>query len=88
MKIKPEFQKLMALVDQWSQWTYKGKHYVVMTVTPGMLSQDAEVDEWCPTVIYTTMMEHAKNAVHNTGIDYRFARPITEFVRKFEKVNF
>jgi len=87
--MKPEYEGLMRTVTQWSRWEYKDKQYTIMTVTPGMLSQDAEIDEWCPTVIYTCYTDKVqvgKGETYVASMDLRFARPLTEFVRKFKKV--
>ena len=84
--MKPEFEGPLRNVTQWSRWEYKGKTYQVMTTTPGLLSQDAELDEWAPTVIYTVWNNKASHETYVATMDLRFARPITEFSRKFKKV--
>lgn len=84
--MKPEYDGLLRNITQWSRWEYKGKTYQVLTTTPGLLSQDAELDEWCPTVIYTVYNEHNDHETYLVTMDLRFARPITEFSRKFIKV--
>lgn len=83
--MKPEYEGMLRTVTQWSRWTYKDKMYQVRTVTPGMLSQDAE-GEWSPTVIYSNYDERLDSDTYIHVMDLRFARPITEFVKKFTLV--
>lgn len=83
--MKPEYEGLIRSVTQWSRWTYKDKVYTVMTVTPGMLSQDPD-GEWVPTVIYTVFNEMASHETYIATMNLRFARPITEFIKKFMPV--
>lgn len=82
--MKPQWRRLIESIPQWSQWTYKDKTYQVMTVTTHLLSQDPD-GEWAPTVIYTLVNDRAETRQVN-AMQYRFARAITEFTNKFQRV--
>lgn len=79
--MRPAVLRLMEEVKQNTRWTYKDQTYFVMTVTPGMLTQDPK-GEWVPTVIYKSVSD--KPETHVVGArTFNFARPLTEFVEKF-----
>lgn len=61
------------IIEPNSIWVYKGKQYQVNSVLPRNLIQDPQLNEWRPTVRYTTFPQNG----------LVFYRADTEFFRKF-----
>lgn len=81
--MKSPHQKLLNRVTSGSLWQYKEKVYRVQTTPPMLLSQDPN-GEWVPSVIYVCHNDTNRDTQVVGSIEYRFSRPITEFLDKFQ----